>query len=185
MKKYLRDYAFLALVAGLIIAADQITKAAVRNNLGFGEMWAPWDWMLPYARIVYWYNTGVAFGMFQGKGLIFTILSFLVSLAIIYYYPRIPAGEKWMRLALGLQLGGAVGNLIDRVLWGHVIDFISVGTFPVLNIADASITTGVALLILTVWLEDRRERANAQAAETQPAPALPNDEISSEQEHLS
>lgn len=182
MKKYLRDYAFLALIAGLIIAVDQITKAMVRANLGFGDIWAPWDWMIPYARIIYWYNTGVAFGMFQGSGQIFTVLSFLVSLAIIYYFPRIPAHETWMRVALCLQLGGAVGNLIDRIAFGHVIDFISVGTFPVLNVADASITCGVAIMILAVWLEDRREKARALAAAQAVIPPAES-EPPQEQEH--
>jgi signal peptidase II len=154
----------LILVAGLIIVLDQATKSYVRANfIEEVDMWAPWDWMLPYARIVHVSNTGVAFGMFKGMNLIFSILATLVSAAIIYYYPRVPAEEWALRLAMGFQLGGAVGNLIDRLTQGYVTDFISVGTFPVLNIADASITIGVGILILGVWLQERRQKKELAA----------------------
>lgn len=121
-------------------------------------MWAPWDWMLPYARIVHVSNTGVAFGMFKGMNTIFAILAILVSLAIIYYYPRVPVEDWTLRLAMGFQLGGAVGNLVDRLTQGFVTDFISVGNFPVWNVADASITVGVGILIIGVWLQERRQK---------------------------
>jgi signal peptidase II len=79
-----------------------------------------------------------------------------------------------MRLAMGLQMGGAIGNLIDRVVVGHVTDFISVGTFAVFNVADASISVGVAVLILGVWLQERRQKAQITAEESKqkelPAP---------------
>jgi len=76
----------------------------------------------------------------------------------VIYYPQIPQDEKLMRIAMSMQLGGALGNLIDRVIFGPVTDFISVGTFPVFNIADASITVGVGILILGLWLSERREQ---------------------------
>ena len=120
-----------------------------------GEMWAPWPWLLPYARIVNWYNTGVAFGMFQGKGTLFSIVAIIVSIAIVYYFPRIPREDWTLRLAMSLQMGGALGNLIDRVTQGHVTDFISVGNFPVWNIADSCITVGVVILLLGVYLQER------------------------------
>jgi signal peptidase II len=63
-----------------------------------------------------------------------------------------------MRVAIAMQLGGALGNLIDRLVFGPVTDFISVGRFPVFNIADSSITVGVGLLLLALWLAERRER---------------------------
>jgi len=67
LKKIVKSYLVLILVAGVLIALDQWTKSLVRANLEFGEMWSPWPWISPYARIVHWYNTGVAFGMFQGN----------------------------------------------------------------------------------------------------------------------
>jgi signal peptidase II len=126
-KKFLRTYWFLFLVSGLIIILDQATKSYIRANFVENvDMWAPWPWLLPYARIVHITNTGVAFGMFQNMNLIFAVLAAIVSLAIIYYYPQV-AGHDWLlRIALGMQLAGAVGNLIDRILQGYVTDFISI-----------------------------------------------------------
>jgi signal peptidase II len=74
LKKYLRAYIVLALIAGIVISLDQWTKAIVRENIPLGQAWMPLEWLAPYARIVHWYNTGVAFGMFQGPNLIFSIL---------------------------------------------------------------------------------------------------------------
>jgi signal peptidase II len=157
LKKYLKDYIFLLTLAGVIIVVDQITKALVRNNLAVGEIWAPWPWLIPYARLVHWTNTGAAFGMFQHLGGLFTILAFIVSLAILYYFPQVPARDWPLRLALAMQLGGAVGNLIDRLTIGSVVDFISLGNFAVFNVADASISIGAAVLVLAMWIKERGE----------------------------
>jgi signal peptidase II len=169
LKRYLKDYSFLVLIAGLIIAADQLSKAWIRTNLAVGETYAPLNWMEPYARIVHWYNTGVAFGMFQGQNVVFIILSSIVSLAIIYYFHKVSWKDWPIKLALSLQVGGAVGNNIDRITVGHVTDFISVGNFPVWNIADASITIGVVFLLLGVWLQERNEKKQAQINSEEPA----------------
>ncbi len=163
MKKYIQSYALLAGLAGLIIILDQWTKALVRANIPYGGYWSPWPWLAPYARIVNWDNTGAAFGMFQGFNGILSILAIIVALIIIYYYPRIPASDWPMRLVLGLQLGGALGNFVDRITHGRVTDFVSVGNFAVFNIADSSITIGVILLIIIVWYRDRQEK-NQQTA---------------------
>ena len=142
----------------MIIFFDQWTKAWVRSNIPFGEVWTPVPGLGEYARIVHWKNTGAAFGMFQDLSIVFTVLAIVVSIAIIYYYPRIPHGDWPLRLALGLQLGGAIGNLIDRLLFsGHVTDFISVVNFAVFNIADASISLGVAVLVIGIWIKDRQQ----------------------------
>ena len=164
MKKYVKAYLLLASISGLIIILDQVTKSLVRANIELWTgVWAPWDWIIPYARIIHVPNTGVAFGMFQGKGIIFTILASLVALVIIYYYPQVPESDWSLRLAMDLQLGGAVGNLIDRLTIGHVTDFISVGNFAVFNIADASISVGVAVLILGVWLQEKKDKQNRES----------------------
>lgn len=147
-------------VAGSSVALDQWTKWWVRQNIEFGGQWLPeWlAWLSPYARLVHWYNSGAAFGIFQNGNLVFTILAFIVIGAIIYYYPHAESNDWTLKLAMGLQLGGAVGNLIDRLMMGKVTDFISVGNFPVFNIADASISVGVAVLLLGVWLKEREEK---------------------------
>jgi signal peptidase II len=160
-----KDLLILFGVAGISVALDQWTKWLVRENIEFGGQWLPEGlmWLSPYARIVHWYNSGAAFGMFQNGNLVFTILAFIVIGAIIYYFPRVEADDWTLKLAMGLQLGGAVGNLIDRLLMGKVTDFISVWNFPVFNIADASISVGVAVLLLGVWLKERQEKLKAAA----------------------
>ena len=159
----MKDYLTLFGVAGAIIAFDQWTKWLVRENIEFGAQWLPeWlSWLGPYARIVHWYNSGAAFGMFQNGNLVFTILAFVVIIAIIYYYPRVEMEDWSLKLAMGLQLGGAAGNLVDRLLVGKVTDFISIGVFPVFNIADSSITIGVIVLLLGVWIKERNEKKKA------------------------
>ena len=159
MKKLFSGYLFLASFAAVIVILDQITKTLVRDNIAIGEFWSPWPWLTPIARIVHINNTGVAFGMFQGQNALFSVFMIIVALAIIYYFPRVPAEDWTLRLAMGLQLGGALGNLIDRVTQGYVTDFISVGTFAIFNIADSSITVGVCVLLLGVWLQERRKKA--------------------------
>ncbi|ESP63003.1 Lipoprotein signal peptidase [Smithella sp. ME-1] len=159
MKKLLRTYSLLIVTAIVIISLDQYSKYLVRQNLDlWTETWVPWDWMLPYVRIVHVQNTGVAFGMFQGFGDIFSIIAIIVALIIVFYFPRVPASDWSLRLAMSLQLSGALGNLIDRLTIGHVTDFVSVGNFPVWNIADASITIGVIVLILGVWITEIEEK---------------------------
>lgn len=153
-----RDYFILLGIAGMVIALDQWTKYLVRFNLERGETWSPFEWLSPYARIIHWTNTGAAFGLFKSGGLFFTVIAILVSIAILYYYPRVPSSQVALRLALSLQLGGAVGNLIDRLIHGIVTDFISVGSFPVFNVADSCISIGVAILIAAMWVEERRSR---------------------------
>jgi len=160
LNRTVKDYLYLLGLAGAIVALDQWTKWLVRENIDFGAQWLPeWlNWLSPYARIVHWYNSGAAFGMFQSGGIIFTLLAFVVIGAIIYYYPRVETNDWTLKLAMGMQLGGAAGNLIDRLMRDKVTDFISVGTFPVFNVADASITVGVFVLLLGVWLKERAEK---------------------------
>lgn len=171
MKKYVTDYLYLVLIAGIIIALDQWTKSLVRANLAYTSTWSPWEWLEPYARIVHWRNTGAAFGMFQDLSILFTILPFIVVGMIVYYFPQISRQDWPLRLALSMQCGGAIGNLIDRLNIGHVTDFISLGSFPVFNIADASISTGVVVLIIGMWIQEKRLKS------TQPESGISGDEI--------
>lgn len=161
MKRTLQGYLPLFILSGLIVALDQLTKYLVRSNLPVEGVWSPWDWLMPYARIVHWKNTGAAFGIFQNFGDVFTVLAILVSAAILFYFPQVPRRDWPLRLAMSLQLGGAVGNLIDRLSRGYVTDFISVGTFPVWNVADASISVGVAVLIVGMWFMEKAHKSAA------------------------
>ncbi len=122
-------------------------------------------WLSPYVRIVHWSNSGAAFGTFQNGNTVFTVLAILVIIAILYYYPKVEPNDWTLRLAMGLQLGGAAGNLVDRLLIHRVTDFIAVGTFPVFNVADASISIGVVVLLLGVWLKERNEKRQVTVKE--------------------
>jgi signal peptidase II len=158
LKATLKAYFWLVLIAGVVVALDQWTKALVRAKLDFGQAVIPWDWLAPYVAVVRQNNTGIAFGMFQGNNLLFSVLAVIVSAAIIYYYPQLTNKDGLLTFAMGLILGGAVGNLIDRVTIGRVTDFIAVSHFAVFNLADASLSCGVALLLLGMWL--RQKQAN-------------------------
>ena len=161
MKAFLKRSTWLFIVALFIVVLDQLTKWLVVTNIPYGGSWSPWEWLSPYARIVHWSNTGVAFGMLQGMNPVFIGLAILVSGAIIYYYQQIDKKDWLIRLALIMELGGAIGNLIDRIRYGHVIDFISIGRFPVFNVADSCITVGVVVLLIGVWVQEKREKARA------------------------
>jgi signal peptidase II len=184
LKNHFRDYLFLFVLSGIIVALDQWTKNIIRTQLDFGQTWVPWDWLTPYARIVYWHNSGAAFGMGQNLSLFITILAIFVSVAIIVYFPQIPKSDWPLRIALSMQLGGAVGNLIDRLTIGFVTDFISVGTFPVFNIADSSISVGVAVLIVGMWIMERKRKSNseerAEPLNSQTESKLPGEEYQGE-----
>jgi signal peptidase II len=178
--KLARDYVGLLIFTTVIITLDQWTKWLVRENIPYLGTWLPdgMEWLSPYARIVHWYNTGAAFGMFQGYGWVFTILAFVVTVLILYYYPRTDPEDWWLRLAMGMQMSGALGNVIDRLtLDWKVTDFVSIGNFPVFNVADASITLGVVILLFGVWWKELREKREA-ANDSGPADA-PADESAS------
>ncbi len=173
MKNIAKKYLFLGVIVAVIVVLDQVTKNMVRNNLAVAETWMPWKWLEPFARIVHWHNDGVVFGLFQGMGEIFTILITVVIVAIIFFYPRIPEADVPLRVALAMQAGGAIGNLIDRITQGYVTDFVSLGNFPVFNVADASITLGVAVLLIGLYIDERKtqkkEKVMADAKQKLPA----------------
>jgi signal peptidase II len=144
------------------LAADWAAKSIITHNLALYESWdAPIPAMQRVFSFTYTTNTGAAFGLFPDQGALFILIAVGVIIAIILYYRHIPEGYYLARLALGLQLGGAAGNLIDRVRQGYVVDFIDLNfwplqNWPVFNIADSAIVVGVVLLAFTMLLEDSR-----------------------------
>jgi len=169
LKKYFKAYVFLLPIAVVLIALDQWTKYLVRMNLALGEFWMPLEWLAPYMRIVNWQNTGAAFGIFQGMNSVFMVLAFVIIALILVYFPLIPEDDIFFRWALTLQMAGATGNLIDRIYRGYVTDMVSVGRFPVFNLADSCITMGVVILLIGMWVEERRAHHESRT-ETEPGP---------------
>lgn len=150
-------------VAALIILLDQFSKLFVEIFLPLNRSWAPIPELAHLLRISHVSNTGAALGLFPGGSQIFTVIAIVVALAIVVYNYDLPAGNRALRLGLGLQVGGALGNLIDRLRLGHVTDFLDVGGLPVFNLADASIVAGVLLLGVLIVKEQRENSAREQA----------------------
>ena len=154
---WLKDPAFMLLLAGVFFV-DQVTKAWVRHSLFLGES-VPQEGPL---RITHTSNSGTAFGLFPDQTL-FLVLGSIVGIGVLllvfrkHLFASLP-----LRLALGMQVGGAAGNLVDRVRLGEVTDFIDVGAWPVFNVADASVVIGIAVIVYLTLLGPRRTGAGPQ-----------------------
>ncbi len=140
------------LTAAAVIALDQVSKYLIRANLELGQS-IPEEGLF---RLTYITNVGGAFGILGNQGFLITITS-LVAIAAVLIYSRYPAFNRMMvRIALGLILGGALGNLIDRLWLGSVVDFIDLGPWPVFNLADSAVVIGVILLIYYILFPARK-----------------------------
>jgi len=142
------------LTALLIVAADQLSKGWIRSYPGEQPIFDA-----GFFRIIHAHNTGAAFGLFQGYSFALTIIALVGIVVILLYaflvYHRIPYLDNRLNgVALGLVLGGTVGNLIDRLSLGYVTDFIDFGFWPAFNIADSAITVGVIIFAYSLlrWL---------------------------------
>jgi signal peptidase II len=142
LRRLKRDIPFFV-VAGSILALDQLTKSIVRNNLALGESWPSEDWLVKITHVT---NSGAAFGILQGQGAFLTITAFVAIGAIVFYYAFPPLEHGLLRIALGLQLGGAIGNLIDRLRFGEVTDMFHFPHYPAFNVADSSIVVGLVAI---------------------------------------
>ncbi len=151
------------LVAGTVIVLDQLTKAWIVRNLGENQSQALVGSWLSFTFVK---NTGVAFGLFRGIPHFFTITSIVISIgALLFYRFQLPNNRPWIQLCIGLIVGGAVGNIIDRLRYSYVVDFMHISWFPgIFNLADSAITVGVVMLAgyLMIFGENRSpERAGA------------------------
>ncbi len=164
------SYALLTLfVAAIVLLLDRLSKMWVMKNIPlYGEI-APIPSLYPYFSFFHSANTGVAFGLFQGGTFIFTIIAGVAVIAIAVYSFHTGMQSWLMSLSLGLMLGGAAGNLWDRLAYGAVVDFIKVQAsdslvWPMFNIADSAIVVGTGLLILYFFLDERKIRREKQNA---------------------
>ncbi|MEN6564724.1 MAG: signal peptidase II [Veillonellales bacterium] len=146
------------LTAAMIIAADQISKYYIQSHMLPGTS-API--IQDFFHITYVLNPGAAFGMLENKTLFFIFVAIVLVLAVLYFYPKIPHKCSLLRLGIGLLTGGAIGNVIDRIHSGYVIDFFDFRIWPVFNIADIAIVCGVGIIIYTVvCLSPKEAEAN-------------------------
>ena len=143
-----KKYTTIFSVALIVVLLDQSTKFLIRGNFQLNES-------VPIINnifhLTYITNTGSAFGLFKGINWFFILVSLVVIAVALYSMKNIKETEKWMQFALGLLLAGAIGNLIDRLAYGAVTDFIDLRIWPVFNIADSAITISVVLLIILLW----------------------------------
>lgn len=129
----------------LIIVLDQLTKYIISKSLTLNQSIE----LLPFLKLTLIHNTGAAFGLFRGMQWLSVLFALLVTAIIIYYLNKIPEKDKLLQTSIALILGGAIGNLIDRMLFGYVIDFIDMVFWPAFNIADSAISIGAVLLVIS------------------------------------
>ncbi len=164
------EQTLLFLVTAVIIVFDHLTKLYIEVWLPLHTSYQPWPEYGHIFQFTHVSNTGAAFGFFPTGSNIFMIVALLVAVIILLYNYRLPSGNLLFRVALGLQLGGALGNLVDRIRLGHVTDFMDVGPWPIFNVADASIVAGVLVLVFLMLTEGREQyEAEQLAASTEPA----------------
>jgi signal peptidase II len=153
-----RRVVLVAIVAVVVFVLDRITKGAVDASVPLGssvEVVGQW------VRISHVTNTGAAFGLLPGGTTLLSILSVGAVLAIVFYYRRLAADSRLIAATLGMQLGGAFGNLVDRIGQGYVVDFVDVGIpggprFWSFNVADSSIVVGIIAVTALLWWQERQ-----------------------------
>ena len=149
------------LVAIAVVAIDQWTKWLVVKNMEIGERIVLMD---PTFALLSHRNRGAAWGMLEGQMWLFTIVTIVVVIGILYYFHKEAKGKPIFQAGLMMLLGGAIGNFIDRLWRGEVVDFVDVlipiinYDFPIFNVADAALTIGVVIIIIFVFKEERAEK---------------------------
>ena len=163
----MRKWIILACSLCLITVADQLAKAWVLSNLEVYESIQPIQALAPFFQVTRSSNTGAAFGILPMAGDVFIVVALVIITGMLWYFRSVPAHARLVPLAIGLVIGGAAGNIIDRVQYGHVIDFIHY-QIPnlisnVSNVADHAIVAGVLLVIGESLWRDRQAKRNNHA----------------------
>ena len=171
-----RNRVGLLITIGAVLLIDQITKRIVLNTLQLNATYEPIPFLVPYFQLTRSENTGAAFGFLPQVGDVFLIIAVIVVAAMFYYYPRIAPGAYLTRFAIGLICGGALGNALDRLLLGYVVDFIHY-QIPnlisnVSNLADHAIVLGVILIFIDSWRTERAPDLNSHQLDDSNTPPL-------------
>jgi len=146
-------------LAAFVVILDQWTKWLIVKNMELYERISVWD---PWFGILSHRNRGAAWGMLEGQMWLFSIVTIGVICAILYFYHKEAKGKPLFQVGLMLLLGGAIGNFIDRIFRGEVVDFVDVlipvinYDFPIFNIADAALTMAVVILMIGLIVEDKK-----------------------------
>lgn len=156
-----------------IIVLDQISKWIIWNRYGPAGDAIESEILGGLLRFHFVRNTGAAFGLFQGQTGILTVAIFVAIGFLVAFFIKNARESALIALALSLLVGGAVGNLIDRVRYGYVIDWIKLPSWPTFNVADSAITVGVILLFVTIIIRDMQEGAREVREREARGPAAP------------
>lgn len=167
----------LILIGTIILCLDQVTKAVIRNWLSERPEGRRWDAVSDWLGFQYVRNRGAAFGSLAGYGGLLTVVALVLVAIALTAYARVDGPSSWLKVGLGLLVGGAIGNVIDRVTYGYVVDFVAVGGWPRFNLADSAITVGVLLL---AWRLSGDEYTTATRAPADVTSAGPGDQTSDE-----
>ncbi|MQF82701.1 signal peptidase II [SAR202 cluster bacterium AD-802-E10_MRT_200m] len=154
-QKLFRDVLFLSALL-IVLFVDQVSKQVLQIHLSLGESWPEHG---PF-RLTLITNSGGLFGIMPGYTAFFTLASLAGIVLLIFLYRTQIVANSLMRLSFALLLGGAIGNLIDRLRYDYVIDFIDIGPWPIFNIADSSIVIGVTLLAKVVFFTSPSRKSN-------------------------
>lgn len=162
MTNIMQKWLLLILVASLVLLLDQIGKALVIANMQNGQTIEVIPALAPYFQFTRVPNTGIAFGMLTGGNFFLLMLTSIVVVVLFFVYSKLPAQVSVQHVAFAMIIGGALGNIIDRVRFGHVVDFVHI-TIPniisnVSNFADHFVVLGVIIILVDSFLEDRREK---------------------------
>lgn len=139
---------------------DRLTKWWASVSLQYG---VPRPLIGQAIRLTRVHNEGGAFGIFPGGGVVFVIISSIVSFLLLAILLTMEIRSRLIRTGMSLVLAGALGNLMDRFLWGHVLDFFEIRGFPIFNVADACITMGACLILLSILRGGERHRSRRTA----------------------
>jgi len=154
-------------VGALVLVLDQVTKSWARSTLPLHRSWNPIPWLNKIMTLTYTRNTGAAFGMFQNMNSVFIGVAIVVILAIIFYFRRYADASWMLMVAFGLHIGGAAGNMVDRLTLGFVTDFIDFRVWPIFNVADSSVVVGTAMLAYYTLFVDRPDEDEQGVSERQ------------------
>jgi signal peptidase II len=180
LRSSLKNWAILIGLALVLLALDQVTKWLVQQNLAVGEAWAPIPALTKIFTVTHVRNTGVAFGTLPGLGWLFMFVNLAVLIAVFILYPRIPQGLWYLRVAAALILAGDLGNLMNRLhtaflaagetgsIWtalpyAYVTDFMDFKIWPVWNMADLYVVSGVTILAIWIWRTEQKTAKEAVA----------------------
>jgi signal peptidase II len=163
--------------AATVLSVDQVTKTFVESHLAFGEQWEPIPFIADFFSITRSANTGAAFSLLPQLGDVFLIISMTMMIGILIFYQRM-RGARWLeRIALGLVLGGAAGNALDRIRLGYVVDFVHIQLRPIIsnisNLADHAIVTGILILFVMQWRTSYIEVPQSKDSEERTDPSTP------------